>query len=140
MQFTIIVSVHYYADIIIFMLTSVYGNYYLVMGRVCITVNLLIDQIVFIRDFADELPYRGKVTKFSPGKEKCWYFLIFSPPPPPPPHFPHHFLNVFLVGEIWERTFPFSPTTSTFPPPLFKCIFGGRNMGKNFPIFPPPPH
>ena len=26
------------------MLTSVYGNYYLVMGRVCITVNLLIDQ------------------------------------------------------------------------------------------------
>ena len=30
--------VHYY------MLTSVYGNYYLVMGRVCITVNLLIDQ------------------------------------------------------------------------------------------------
>ena len=35
--------VHYYADII-FMLTSVYGNYYLVMGRVCITVNLLIGQ------------------------------------------------------------------------------------------------
>ena len=33
-----------YADIVIFMLTSVYGNYYLVMGRVCITVNLLIDQ------------------------------------------------------------------------------------------------
>ena len=31
------------AIIIICMLTSVYGNYY-VMGRVCITVNLLIDQ------------------------------------------------------------------------------------------------
>ena len=29
---------------VIFMLTSVYGNYYLVMGRVSITVNLLIDQ------------------------------------------------------------------------------------------------
>ena len=27
-----------------YMLTSVYGNYYLVMGRVCITVNLFIDQ------------------------------------------------------------------------------------------------
>ena len=38
--------VHYYADNIIFMLTSVYGNYlpYFVMGRVCITVNLRIDQ------------------------------------------------------------------------------------------------
>ena len=35
--------VHYYADIIIFVLTSVYGNYYFVMGNVCITVNLLID-------------------------------------------------------------------------------------------------
>ena len=38
--------VHYYADIIIFMLTSVHGNYlpHFVMGRVCIPVNLLIDQ------------------------------------------------------------------------------------------------
>ena len=49
--------VHYYADIIIFMLTSVSGNYYLVMGRVCITVNLLIDpnNILYLSGRSDEI-------------------------------------------------------------------------------------
>ena len=60
-----------YADIVIFMLTSVYGNYYLVMGRVCITVNLLIDQNNILSAIS-----RMTISVVA----SC-----FSTPPPPPP-------------------------------------------------------
>ena len=72
--------VHYYMlTLLFFMLTSVYGNYYLVMGRVCITVNLLIDQnniFVYIRDFADDDLCSGLK-----GRRPLW---LLNPPPPPP--------------------------------------------------------
>ena len=52
----------HYADII-FMLTSVYGNYltYFVMGRVCITVNLHIDQnnILYLLLLFKGIKFRG---------------------------------------------------------------------------------
>ena len=42
------------------------------MGRVCITVNLLIDQnnILYLSAISRMSYLRGKVTKLSPGKEK----------------------------------------------------------------------
>ena len=56
------------------MLTSVYGNYllyFVIMGRVCITINLLIDQnnILYLSAISRMNYLSGKVTKFLPGNE-----------------------------------------------------------------------